>query len=401
MKLNRGEKKAREIGWHALVHTGLAIVTSLAWTGCGGNPSTTTGCGNNCAPPAAEFLYALEGNPFSNPPETVATYGVNLSTGIAGPATNNLAVPFSTLAIKATTSGKFFYVSDAGTDSIYGYSVDPRTGSLAGITGSPFSLGGISHTGPYGIAMDPLDRFLYVSNCTSDCGIFGFTINRDTGALAMMPGAPTPTGPGVFAAAVDPSGKFLYVGGIGFIAGFSIDSTSGVPTPLPAPPFPLPSSCGEPVDMVFHPSGKFMYAVTDCNNNTVCLVILMTVGTDGSLTMPNQQFAMAGATSWSAVVDPKGKFLYAAGLFEGSISTFAINSASGVLMPVNGSPFDTGGQPYDLALDPTGQFLYASDVLNDVVLSLNVSPMGLLNPVGQPVSTDPMDPTWLALVKRP
>jgi len=378
-----------------------SLALSLVLPGCGGGSSSTGGCGNTCPPPAAEFLYVLEGNPFSNPPETVATLGVNLSTGIAGPTTNNLAVPFSSLAITDTTSGKFFYVSDAGTDSIYGYLIDRRSGSLTPIPGSPFSLGGIPHSGPYGMTVDPHGRFLYASNCPNDCAVFGFTINGDTGALTMMPGVPSPSGFGNFAAAVDPSGKFLYVDNIGSIAAFSIDPTSGVPTPLPASPFLLPPNCGEPADMAFHPSGKFMYAVTGCNNNTVTLVILMIVGADGSLVMPDQQFAVAGSTSWSAVVDPKGEFLYAAGEFEGVITTFAIDSASGVLTPVNGSPFATAGQPYDLVLDPAGQFLYASDILNHVVLSLKTSPTGLLGPAGQPVSTDPMGPTWLVLVKEP
>jgi 6-phosphogluconolactonase (cycloisomerase 2 family) len=382
------------------VFGGMAL--SLMLPGCGGGSSSSTkGCGNNCPPPAAAFLYVLESNPFAHPPEVVATLGVNPSTGGAGPATNNLIVPYGSLDIKATASGKFLYVSYAGTDSIYGYSVDPRNGSLVGIPGSPFSVGGIPHSGPYGMTVDPHGRFLYASNCPNDCAVFGFTINGDTGALTMMPGAPSPSGFGNFAAAVDPSGKFLYVDKIGSIAAFSIDPTSGVPTPLPASPFLLPPNCGEPADMAFHPSGKFMYAVTGCNNSTVTLVILMIVGADGSLVMPDQQFAVAGSTSWSAVVDPKGKFLYAAGLFEGSISTFAIDSASGVLTPVNGSPFHTGGQPYDVALDPSGQFLYASDILNNVVLSFSTSATGLLNPVGQPVSTDPMGPTWLVLVKEP
>jgi 6-phosphogluconolactonase (cycloisomerase 2 family) len=347
-------------------------------------------------------LYVLEGNPFSNPPEIVATLGVNLSTGETVPTTNSLVVPYGSSAIKATTSGRFFYVSYAGTDSIYGYSIDVLSGSLSAIPGSPFSLGGTTHTGPYGMTIDPMGRFLYASNCPNDCDIFGFTINSDTGALTMMPGVPVPAGSGVFVSAVDPSGKFLYVGNVGAIAAFSIDPVSGVPMPLQASPFLLPPNCGEPADMAFHPSGKFMYAVTFCNYpNNVSLVVLMTVGTDGSLVMPGQQFAVAGSTSWSAVVDPMGKFLYAPGEFEGTISTFAIDSASGTLTPVNGSPFDTVGQPYDLVLDPSGQFLYASDILNHVVLSFNISPTGLLNRVGQPVSTDPMSPTWLVLVKEP
>ncbi len=87
---------------------------------------------------------------------------------------------------------------------------------------------------------DPLGRFLYVLDFNA--GVSGFSINPTTGALTMLAGFPVNIS--VFSAnplAVDPSGKFLYVGsGLSYQApsvyAFAINATTGALTPVPGSP---------------------------------------------------------------------------------------------------------------------------------------------------------------------
>src|SRR5271165_5525016 len=54
-----------------------------------------------------------------------------------------------------------------------------------------------------------------------------------------------------------------------------------------------------------------------------------------------------------------GRYVFVANQLSNDISAFAINSADGALVAVNGSPFAAAGTtPTALAVDPNGEFLY-------------------------------------------
>src|SRR4029077_20298817 len=76
-------------------------------------------------------------------------------------------------------------------------------------------------------------------------------------------------------------------------------------------------------------------------------------------------FANGGSSAIAA--DPNGKFLYVA-TFPG-IWGYTINPASGALMAIAGSPFafDPTGTPSSLAVDPSGKFAYVTDSSNIAV----------------------------------
>jgi DNA-binding beta-propeller fold protein YncE len=61
--------------------------------------------------------------------------------------------------------------------SIYGYRINPTTGVLTPIAGSPFAAG----SAPWSMAVDPSGRFAYVPN--SGNNVSGYTIDSTTGAL--------------------------------------------------------------------------------------------------------------------------------------------------------------------------------------------------------------------------
>ena len=61
-------------------------------------------------------------------------------------------------------SGKFAYVANSGTSTLSAFSIDPKTGALAPIPGSPFATG----SNPFSVAVDPSGKFAYVANFTSN-----------------------------------------------------------------------------------------------------------------------------------------------------------------------------------------------------------------------------------------
>ena len=124
------------------------------------------------------------------------------------------------------------------------------TGALTPLSGSPFcaSAGRPLLSRPWGMAADPAGKFLYVSNSTPVLnGSSGVTdalaIDSTSGALTVVPGSPFLDADSGFVT-IDPSGKFLYAiaytGLFGGITADSVDSGTGIPTPVSGSPFQLP-----------------------------------------------------------------------------------------------------------------------------------------------------------------
>lgn len=61
---------------------------------------------------------------------------------------------------------------------------------------------------------------------------------------------------------------------------------------------------------------------------------------------------------------PPGTFLYVTNAGANTVSAYTVDSASGALSPVSGSPFPTGTQPMAAAVDPSGKFLFVADADN-------------------------------------
>ena len=96
---------------------------------------------------------------------------------------------------------QFAYVANGG-KHISGYTINPSTGALTAIAGSPFAAG----TRPRSVAVDPSGKFAYVANFGGDT-VSGYTINP-SGALTAIAGSPFAAGSRPVSVAVDPSGKF-------------------------------------------------------------------------------------------------------------------------------------------------------------------------------------------------
>ena len=81
-------------------------------------------------------------------------------------------------------------------------------------------------------------------------------------------------------------------------------------------------------------------------------------GANGALTFIAS--TTMASPSRAVVVDPSGKYVYAANVNSASVSAFAVNETSGTLTPLAGSPVATVSSPQALAIDPSGRYLYVA-----------------------------------------
>jgi 6-phosphogluconolactonase (cycloisomerase 2 family) len=138
------------------------------------------------------------------------------------------------LSLAVGGGGKFLYSAnpDATNPSISGFSIDPTTGALSPLNGSPFPLP-VSHY----MATDQTGTYLYV---TSGAHVVGYGIDATSGALKALPGFPVAAGANAYSVSIDPTNQFLYVtnDGAANIAGFRLDALTGALTPMSDSPFP-------------------------------------------------------------------------------------------------------------------------------------------------------------------
>ena len=137
------------------------------------------------------------------------------------------------LSLALGAGGKFLYSAnpDATNPSISGFSIDPTTGVLSPLSGSPFKLL-VSHY----MATDQTGAYLYV---TTGDSIVGYAIDATTGALTALPGFPVAAGANAYSVSVDPTNQFLYVAddGAANVSAFRLDAATGSLTPITGSPF--------------------------------------------------------------------------------------------------------------------------------------------------------------------
>ena len=360
-----------------------ALVSCLALllSSCGsGNqisvcPGSVAGCG--CAPAAAcpaqfnSYLYAagITGQ-ISSFPITSASGTLETPTTISGPQ--------GTLGM-AVIDNAFLYASDPAAPSggsIDGWTIDQYTGALTTLTGSPFNLGIFSTSGA--LAVNNNARVLYVADAGK---IDALQVDSNSGALSAISGSPFPSGTGLFFA-VDPADKFLFASDTtppGNVLAYTIDST-GALTAVGGSPFPAVSGSTNtyPYQIVVDSTGKFVYVDLMFTNQIAAFAI---DSSTGALTaVPGSPFSTGAMPTALATVR---NFIYVSNSVDGTLSGYSIDPTTGALTAIPGSPFaiSTGA----LATNSTGSFLYASGVDGIQAYGIDGS-TGLLSAVGSPVS---------------
>jgi len=234
------------------------------------------------------------------------------------------------------------------------------------------------------------NNFLYVTEAEGSGGVvYAYEVNTSTGDLTPVMGSPFNTGVAQPAQgmAVDPAGKFLYISepNTNQVAGFVIGA-NGALTAIAGSPFDTNDT--RPTATTVDASGHYLYVSNQDSTQGTVSAFSIDSSTGGLTPIAGSPFATAAGGGPSQLsADPTGKYLYIP--LSGGTAVFAFSiDSTGALSPIAGSPFAVGSQPNSVTIDPTGKFLYSADFKgNDVsVLSIDAA-TGTLTPIsGSPVA---------------
>jgi 6-phosphogluconolactonase (cycloisomerase 2 family) len=298
--------------------------------------------------------------------------------------------------LAAQAQGNYVYVNNqSAANSVSGYSVS-ATGALTQLSGSPFSTGGVgANVVCYGlnrIVLSQVNNLLFVAN-TGDRTITSFQINPATGILTLVAGSPFPTlltldsCQGISLAA-KPDGNFLFASSNGQIQTFTIGA-GGTLTPLVNPVTAsslTPNCCSPNASMVISPNGQFLAT----SNQTS--VSMFTISAGVLTPVPGSPFAKTGSGSLSGLDFSCAADRLYAGEATGSpaladawtVDNSVGTPTSGILTPVPGTPFTSSGNNSNLVLySPDNTLLFQSNQFTNSINSFTVNSDGSLVNVGK------------------
>lgn len=284
-------------------------------------------------------------------------------------------------------NNRLFVIND-GSETVSAYSISPTTGALTTLPFSPISLGAGNWAT---IAVHPTGSPLVVGDGDVTPVIRSFTIT----AGAATEAAGSPFSPGLnafpFSSVFSRNGSFFYTGGNGgtVFAGFSVATATGILTPLAGSPFnsgnnnpmgyatdtqgrlflisgnsggelnvfttmtgiptaasgnPFASGLTQAADGVLHPNEQFYFAANRSAANSVGSYQISGTGAATTLTaVAGSPFASGGFSTGALVTNQTGTFLFTANGLSRNLTTYSVNSTSGVLTNIGVQPSNTLG----------------------------------------------------------
>jgi 6-phosphogluconolactonase len=276
---------------------------------------------------------------------SVASFAIDAATGAWAPTGIAPSDGANVRAVAARRAGHHVYsIQFSGHASAY--VADPTSGALTRVAGAPTPTG----AGPVAVAIDPSHRFAYALNA-NDSTVTRYGIEIATGRLQIQ-GAATPTIPQPLSMAIDASGRNLYVMSFSRVQAFAIDVRTGA---LRAAGSDLDAVTelltAQATHIALAPGGRFLYVVSPDRS-------IETYPIDPRTGLLGEVHATATERSAVALdIDPSGRFMYSSDWLSASISRFALDQQRGTPTPLGASalPLD----PSHVSVDASGRFLYA------------------------------------------
>lgn len=296
--------------------------------------------------PTRKFLYAANAGENDISLFTISAYGQLIEV------TPRTVTGTSPTLVVLDSAGKYLYVGNSGSQNIWVFSVDPSSGALAQV-GSPFQVG----ISPLNMKLSPAGNFLYVTGASSQAGTPGYieTLAINAGVLSLA-GPITQPGSSPYGLAVSPNGNYLYTGNFGdnTISEFTIDSTTGLLTPIAGSP--IGETNTGPVSLLIDPSGKYLYVANQQSSGNVAGY---TIGSNGALSLLTTSPYPTGSQPNFIASDPAGNFLFVGNLSKPVIEPFCLasshlncNSAPGPGSLTEVTKYPLVGTPTSIVVSP-------------------------------------------------
>jgi 6-phosphogluconolactonase len=277
------------------------------------------------------------------------------------------------------------------TGAVSAYSIDRKTGKLT------FLNQVSSHgTGPCHVTVDKTGKNVFVANY--DGGSIAVLPLDADGKLREASAAIQHHGssvnkerqeaPHAHCINTSPDNHFTLVADLGLdeILIYRFDPAKGLLSPNDPPFGKTPAGAG-PRHFVFHPNGRFLYAINEiqCTASTFeydakrgALRLKDTIST-----LPDGYKVTNDDSTAEIRVHPSGKFVYGSNRGHDSIAVFRVDAAEGTLKPVE-RVSTQGKTPRGFELDPTGGYLIAANQDSDSLVVFQIDQKtGQLTPTGQ------------------
>jgi 6-phosphogluconolactonase len=286
---------------------------------------------------------------------------------------------------------RILYASNAGSHSIAAFSINPATGELSSVSGSPFSIVGDALLG-ISLAATPDGRFLIATN-NQQYTISVFQRAFD-GSLSPISNPPYAVGAPITGIKISPNGKFLALATFAGVFMYSI-GRDGVLTVVPGSPIPplghgintsVDISCGSNLLFV---TDYESYTYEDVSAGRAITASVFRIEVNGTLTHVGDTPPISGFghVTGNLYLSPDGQRLFVSdSSFIRSIAAFTVGS-NGTLSVVPGSPFSINGEsispqavPFGMVTNSTGTRLYYAIYRNHIG-GFTVAGNGALSPV--------------------
>jgi 6-phosphogluconolactonase len=371
---------------------------NLGATSCSGTTTTTTGSTSSAYAFAVDEDGTIDGFTLDTAAGTFAA-----STGYTGPSTP-LNTPGQGMVV---AQSQYLYALYTGTGQIFGFTIS-STGSLTAISGSPFSASYLIAStvgGRQSMITNPGGTLLFVlDQSASEVYVYqigtGGVLTLASSSPVTLPFEPENMG-------TDGLGNFLYITEIGTqvvpeLAAYSINASNGSLTVVTGSPFSFGTYGLEQV--VGDPSGKYLIGTEgEVTGNPALYVFSIAqagAANAGAVTpVTGSPFLTAtGFTPYTIAVQPSsgGDLVYSFSVSSSDaanpIEGYTLNTSTGALTPISGSPFSTLDTGTWGQFDQSGAYLFVYDSALTQVVPLEVGTGGVLTQPIPPVTT--IDGFW-------
>lgn len=287
---------------------------------------------------ATKTVIPKYGNPERYP--SVGSYSIADVTG----AVTALAPPVSTLlnptSLAVDPAGRSVYVGSRPSSSEYDdgylsrYSVNRVTGAL-----TPAGSSVVTGSYPIHTTVDPIGRFVYTANYWGD-SVSMYSVNPATGQLTAIAGSPLQGMRCPQFVQTDPAGRYLYVVNrcSGNVLIYAINPNNGALTPAGGL-VPYADSMVNTRSITFDAAGRFAYVLSDGRTlekgNEGELRVYSVDPSTGALSIVPGANVAAGNYPRAFRFDPTGRLAYLVG--EASVSVYTANATTGVLTQMGSS----------------------------------------------------------------
>lgn len=358
----------------------------------------------------AEDMLVYVGTYTTAESEGIYVYSLDGDTGALEPVTRFAGIDNPSY-VTLHPKGNYLYAINEVTDfgegeagGVTAFALDPETGEL-NMLNEQSSEG----PGPCYISVDQTGKFALVANYVG--GSVCVLPIREDGSLAPASdfvqhsgSSVNPrrqAGPHAHSIQPDPTNRYAFAADLGLdrLMAYKLDLDEGKLEPNDEPWAELEPGVG-PRHFAFHPSGEYVYVITELGNT---IVSFSYDGTRGALdeiqTVSTLPEGFEG-TSYCADIHilPNGRFLYGSNRGHDSIAIFAIDEETGKLTYVDHESTQ-GEMPRNFCIDPSGNLLLAANGNTDNIVSFHIDKdTGRLTPTGHQASVS--KPVCLQILPR-